>query len=61
MEGGSQALILYGFCGCILGNMKIISAIYLQCHTVLRDDWISKSDTENDMEDGMVCVRMEQD
>ncbi|ORY94876.1 hypothetical protein BCR43DRAFT_494735 [Syncephalastrum racemosum] len=36
------------------GNMKIISAIYLQCHTVLRDDWISKSDTENDMEDGMI-------
>ncbi|KAI8138566.1 hypothetical protein BJV82DRAFT_630395 [Fennellomyces sp. T-0311] len=35
-------------------NMKIISAIYLRCYTVLRDDWISKSDTDNDLEDGMV-------
>lgn len=35
-------------------NMKIVSAIYLRCHTVLKDDWISKSDTDSDMEDGMV-------
>ncbi|KAI9491454.1 hypothetical protein BDB00DRAFT_833075 [Zychaea mexicana] len=35
-------------------NMKIISAIYLRCYTALRDDWISKSDTEVDLEDGMV-------
>ena len=35
--------------------MKIVSAIYLRCHTVLKDDWISKSDTDSDMEDGMVC------
>ncbi|KAI9015790.1 hypothetical protein CLU79DRAFT_837903 [Phycomyces nitens] len=34
-------------------NMKIISAIYLQCHTALRDDWISKIDTDTDLEDGM--------
>lgn len=37
-----------------LVNMKIVSAIYLRCHTVLKDDWISKSDTDSDMEDGMV-------
>ncbi|KAI9274678.1 hypothetical protein BDA99DRAFT_498220 [Phascolomyces articulosus] len=35
-------------------NMRIISAIYLRCYTVLRDDWISKSDTDNDLEDGMI-------
>ncbi|KAG2219692.1 hypothetical protein INT45_001864 [Circinella minor] len=35
-------------------NMRIISAIYLRCYTVLRDDWISKSDTDNDLEDGML-------
>ncbi|KAI7885634.1 N1221-domain-containing protein [Lichtheimia hyalospora FSU 10163] len=35
-------------------NMKIVSAIYLRCHTVLKDDWISKSDTDSDMEDGMI-------
>ncbi|KAI9320675.1 hypothetical protein BX666DRAFT_1910199 [Dichotomocladium elegans] len=35
-------------------NMKIVSAIYLRCHTVLKDDWISKYDTDSDMEDGMM-------
>ncbi|KAI7863463.1 hypothetical protein BDF14DRAFT_1843377 [Spinellus fusiger] len=34
-------------------NVKIISAIYLRCHTVLRDDWISKTDTDINIEDGM--------
>lgn len=34
--------------------MKIISAIYLRCLTSLRDDWVSKQDTDADMEDGMV-------
>ncbi|KAG0187344.1 Factor arrest protein 11 [Apophysomyces sp. BC1034] len=33
-------------------NMKIISAIYLRCHPILRDDWLSKADTEADIEDG---------
>ncbi|KAL1928920.1 hypothetical protein VTP01DRAFT_1979 [Rhizomucor pusillus] len=35
-------------------NMKIISAIYLRCLTSLRDDWVSKQDTDADMEDGMM-------
>ena len=41
----------------MLVNMRIISAIYLRCYTVLRDDWVSKSDTDNDLEDGMVRNR----
>ncbi|KAI8080024.1 uncharacterized protein BX664DRAFT_362144 [Halteromyces radiatus] len=31
-------------------NMKIISAIYLRCNTSLNDDWMSKNDTEEDLD-----------
>jgi hypothetical protein len=34
--------------------MKIISSIYLICHTDLRDDWISKINAEEDLEEGKV-------
>ncbi|KAI7873710.1 uncharacterized protein EV154DRAFT_527802 [Mucor mucedo] len=33
-------------------NMKIISAIYLNCHTLLKDDWISKINFEEDLQEG---------
>ncbi|CEP13935.1 hypothetical protein [Parasitella parasitica] len=33
-------------------NMKIISAIYLNCKTVLQDDWISKLNADEDVDDG---------
>ncbi|KAI8368202.1 uncharacterized protein BYT42DRAFT_585707 [Radiomyces spectabilis] len=33
-------------------NMKTISAIYLHCYTNLDDDWLSKNDTDDDLEDG---------
>ncbi|KAF7727735.1 Factor arrest protein 11 [Apophysomyces ossiformis] len=35
-----------------LVNMKVISAIYLRCHPILRDDWLSKVDSETDIEEG---------
>lgn len=37
-------------------NMKIISAIYLNCHTLLKDDWISKINFEEDLQEGKVCT-----
>lgn len=37
-------------------NMKIISAIYLNCHTLLKDDWISKINSEEDLQEGKVCT-----
>ncbi|ORZ17847.1 hypothetical protein BCR42DRAFT_412616 [Absidia repens] len=33
-------------------NMKIISAIYMKCTTSLYDDWMSKSETDEDLLDG---------
>ncbi|GAA5798117.1 hypothetical protein HPULCUR_003517 [Helicostylum pulchrum] len=33
-------------------NMRIISAIYLNCYTVLKDDWISKINFDEDLEEG---------
>ncbi|KAK4510798.1 uncharacterized protein ATC70_005232 [Mucor velutinosus] len=33
-------------------NMRIISAIYLHCKTVLRDDWICKTTADEDVEMG---------
>ncbi|KAI9337855.1 hypothetical protein BD770DRAFT_448483 [Pilaira anomala] len=33
-------------------NMRIVSAIYLNCHTVLKDDWISKTNFDDDLEEG---------
>lgn len=39
-------------------NMRIISAIYLNCKTVLHDDWISNTSADQDVEMGKVgqCV-----
>jgi hypothetical protein len=36
--------------------MKIISAIYLHCKTGLRDDWISKLNADQDVEEGKVSI-----
>ena len=37
--------------------MRIVSAIYLNCHTVLKDDWISKTNFDDDLEEGRVRMR----
>lgn len=38
-------------------NMRIISAIYLNCKTVLQDDWICKPNADQDVELGKVVMR----
>lgn len=38
--------------------MKIISAIYLNCKTVLQDDWICKINADEDVDDGKVYIFM---
>ena len=35
-------------------NMKVITAIYLNCRPELRDEWLSGQDQEIEMEDALV-------
>ena len=39
----------------LTANMKVITAIYLNCRPELRDEWLSGQDQEIEMEDALVC------
>ena len=40
----------------VVGNMKVITSIYLNCRPELRDEWLSGSDQELEPEDSHVSV-----
>lgn len=35
-------------------NMKVITAIYLNCRPDLRDEWLTTIDIDNDLDESMV-------
>lgn len=38
-------------------NMKVITAIYLNCRPELRDEWLASADVDQEIEDSLVgCV-----
>jgi hypothetical protein len=39
-----------------LGNMKVITSIYLYCRPDLRDEWLIAVDVDNDLEDALVSL-----
>lgn len=38
------------------GNMKTITSIYLNCRPELRDEWLSGTDLETELEDALVSA-----
>lgn len=41
----------------VLGNMKVITAIYLNCRPDLRDEWLCGNDVEVEPDDAYVSLR----
>lgn len=39
-----------------IGNMKTITSIYLNCRPELRDEWLSGTDLETELEDALVSA-----
>jgi hypothetical protein len=38
----------------LLANMKVITAIYLNCRPDLRDEWLTTIDVDTDLDDSLV-------
>lgn len=41
-------------CAIFLGNMRIITAIYLTCRPALREEWMTGLESESDIEESAV-------
>lgn len=51
------SVVITPYSNFLLENMKILSAIYLNCKISLRDDWISKINADQDVEEGKVALQ----
>jgi hypothetical protein len=41
-----------------VGNMKVITSIYLNCRPELRDEWLGGTDQDTELEDALVSAQL---
>jgi hypothetical protein len=53
-----MAIVLIDFLMIGLGNMRIITAIYLTCRPALREEWMTGLESESDVDESAVSTRI---